>query len=145
MSVWTAMDIGTPPQWMLPRVSFRAMLYLGFEQIISIKETLLYLQSLSGFVQCLLTHLKSSPMPPYSTGLFTPRRPASPSFLNTLNILDLAVNQNNHSFFHGRGVLILTLSIHPCNRRVNSNTHPPPRTPKVCNTGPRVCNFHYTS
>ena len=29
MSVWTAMDMGTPPQWMLPRVSFSAMLYLG--------------------------------------------------------------------------------------------------------------------
>ena len=50
-----------------------------------------------------------------------------------------------HSFFHGGGVLILTLSIHPCNRRVNSDTHPPHRTPKVCNTGPGVCNFHYTS
>ena len=30
MSVWTAMDMGIPPQWMFPRVSFRAMLYLGF-------------------------------------------------------------------------------------------------------------------
>ena len=50
-----------------------------------------------------------------------------------------------HSFFHSGGVLILTLSIHPCNRRVNSDTHPPHRTPKVCNTGPGVCNFHYTS
>ena len=51
----------------------------------------------------------------------------------------------SHSFFHGGGVLILTLSIHPCNRRVNSDTHPPHRTPKVCNTGPGVYNFHYTS
>ena len=50
-----------------------------------------------------------------------------------------------HSFFHGGGVLILTLSIHPCNKRVNSDTQPPHRTTKVCNTGPRVCNFHYTS
>ena len=28
ISVCTAMDMGTPPQWMLPRVSFRAMLNL---------------------------------------------------------------------------------------------------------------------
>ena len=30
MSVWTAMDMGIPPQWMFPRVSFRATLYLVF-------------------------------------------------------------------------------------------------------------------
>ena len=35
----------------------------------------------------LTTYLKSSPMPPYSTGLLTPSRPASPSFLNTWTVL----------------------------------------------------------
>ena len=34
----------------------------------------------------LTTYLKSSPMPPYSTGLLTPSRPASPSFLNTWTV-----------------------------------------------------------
>ena len=66
---------------------------------------------------------------------------------------------HHHSFFHGGGVLIFTLLLPPCRRRVNSYTHPPHRTERreggreggreegcvISITRPRTCNFHYTS
>ena len=72
ISVWTAIDVGTPLQWMLPSVSFKAILNLNEECNIWMKWPK-------------LSDLKSSPMPPYSTGLLTPSNPALPSFLNTWN------------------------------------------------------------
>ena len=72
ISVCTAMDMGTPPQWMLPSVSFKATLNLY-------KDVRIRRQPHA------TSYLKSSPIPPYSTGLFTPSNPALPSFLNTLN------------------------------------------------------------
>ena len=44
------------------------------------------MSTFSTFIQGVTTYLKSSPMPPYSTGLLTPSRPASPSFLNTWTV-----------------------------------------------------------
>ena len=53
MSVWTAMDMGIPPQWMFPRVSFRAMLYLGFHSSTLFTQMSICLTSIQSVVHSL--------------------------------------------------------------------------------------------